>query len=346
MIRVLIADDSPTARQLIRAILESDPELRVAGEARDGAEAVRMAEELAPDIVLMDVNMPVLDGLGATKEIMMRSPRPILVVSTVSSEREKDLSLSATQAGALLALAKPEGPGSARFREQSEQLVSMVRAMSTVKVVRHWRAAEPASGVQRPLRPPSGKVRMIAVAASTGGPAALRRILMDLPRDLPVPVLVVQHIAHDFTETFAEWLRGSSALHVKVAEHAEAAQPGTVYVAPDDRHLGLLRDGRLSVSREPPVGGFRPSATHLFESAGRVLRGDLIAVVLTGMGSDGADGLVTARRNGAYVVAQDEASSIVFGMAKEAIARGVVDAVLSLEQIAPSLCELVTAEAR
>lgn len=345
MIRVIVADDSATARYLLRAIIEHDGDMRVVAEAHDGAQAIELVERERPDLVIMDVHMPVADGLEATKQIMVRAPTPIIIVSAVS-RRDVDLSLSATQAGALMALAKPTNVAAASFDERAAELRAMARAMAQVKVVRHW-SANLAEGrePQRPRRRNPDAAELIAIAASTGGPPALRRVLIDLPRTLPAPILIVQHIARDFTAGFVEWLAGSCALPVKVARDSEALVDGVVYIAPDDTHLGVTRDGRVQLGDQPPVGGFRPSATHMFESAGVAYGKRLIAVVLTGMGSDGADGLATAHAAGSYVIAQDEATSVVYGMAAEAVRRGAVDIELPIGDIAKRLIGLVTRSA-
>lgn len=343
MIRVIIADDSATARELLCAILERDGDIQVVALAHDGGQAVQLVEEHAPDLVVMDVHMPVLDGLAATREIMHRTPTPIVMVSAVNT-LDVDLSLTATQAGALMALPKPEGPHAPRFDAVAEELRGMVRAMSQVKVVRRWGGAASASESALPVpsaRRPTRAPELIAMAASTGGPAALRRVLLELPAKVPVPILVVQHIASDFTAGFAEWLGKSCALRVRAATQGEPFRLGVVYIAPENMHLGVTPDGRAQLADSPPIGGFRPSATHLFESAGRAYGSRLAAVILTGMGTDGADGLEVARAQGAYVLAQDEASSVVFGMAREAVRRGAVDAVLPLGQIAPRLRALM-----
>jgi two-component system chemotaxis response regulator CheB len=343
MIRVVVADDSATARFLLRAVLEAEGDLRVVAEAHDGAEAVDLVERQRPDLVIMDVHMPVLDGLEATKQIMIRAPTPIIIVSAVT-RRDVDLSLSATQAGALLALPKPENVGGINFEARGAELRAMARAMAHVKVVRHWSShvnplPQPAP---RPRRRALETPQAMAIAASTGGPPALRRILMDLPRTLPLPILVVQHIARDFTAGFAEWLAASCALRVKLAEDGEHLTDGVVHVAPDDAHLGVSRDGRVVLSNEPPIAGFRPSATHLFASAGRAYGPRLLAVVLTGMGSDGADGLEEAHAAGAYVIAQNETSSVVYGMAAEAVRRGAVDVELPIERIADRVLAIMS----
>jgi two-component system, chemotaxis family, protein-glutamate methylesterase/glutaminase len=341
--RVIVADDSATARTLLRSILERDGDMRVIAEAKDGADAIRLVQQHRPDLVVMDVHMPVADGLAATKEIMMRVPTPILIVSAVS-RRDVNLSLSATQAGALMALPKPGHPSGPRFEEAAAELLGMARAMAQVKVVRRWSESSPAPRLPPARRRTAAGAELVALAASTGGPAALRRILMDLPQTLPVPLLVVQHIARDFTAGFTSWLAGGCPLPVKVAEAGEALRPAVVYVAPDDHHLGVSAEGRVQLVDAPPIGGFRPSASHLFETAAAY--GDrLVAVVLTGMGTDGAAGLEAAHAAGAYVIAQDEGSSVVYGMAQEAVRRGVVDEVVPLEEIATRIVQLVAREA-
>jgi two-component system, chemotaxis family, protein-glutamate methylesterase/glutaminase len=344
VIRVIIADDSATARTLLRSIIEGGGDMRVIAEAKDGADAIRLVQQHRPDLVIMDVHMPVADGLAATKEIMMRVPTPILIVSAVS-RRDVDLSLSATQAGALMALPKPGDPTAPRFHEAAAELLGMARAMAGVKVVRRWSASAPAPTLPSPARRSREGAELVAIAASTGGPGALRRVLMDLPQALPAPLLVVQHIARDFTAGFASWLASGCPLPVKIPEAGEQLRAGVVYIAPDDRHLGVTADGRVRLDDGAPMGGFRPSATHLFESAGRAYGERLVAVMLTGMGTDGVDGLEAAHDAGAYVLAQDEASSVVYGMAQEAVRRGVVHEVAPLEQLATRIVELVAREA-
>ena len=339
MIRVLIADDSPTARALLRAILDAQPDLRVVGEAVNGNEAVASTEALRPDVVLMDVHMPELDGIEATREIMARRATPIVVVSSVS-QRDVDLSLQATEAGALVALPKPEGPSSPRFREQSDQIVSMVRAMAGVKVVRRW-SLEKRAPQHRVGTSQARDVRVVGIAASTGGPPALRALLSELPSDFPAPIVIVQHIARDFTAGFAHWLGDGSPLPVRLAQRGEPLRPAHVYVAPDDVHLRVGQDLSVNFSSAPPLNGFRPSATHLFESIAAAHGARGLGVVLTGMGSDGADGLAALRAAGGYVIGQDEGSSVVFGMAQEALRRGGVDELLPMERIASRIVTLV-----
>ncbi|MBI4521984.1 MAG: response regulator, partial [Gemmatimonadetes bacterium] len=294
-------------------------------------------------LITMDVHMPGMDGFTATKEIMVAAPTPIIIVSSSSSGRDVELSLNALRAGALMVVPKPDEPGSPQFNGRQEHFLAMARAMADVKVVRRWgragvRDAATPTELVRPGRP--GAVRLIAMAASTGGPAALQRILAELPADFPVPILVVQHIAQGFTEGLANWLAASCGLRVRVATDAEPPAPRTVFLAPDDRQLGVRQDQRLVVVDAPPVAGFRPSATFLFESVARGYGSDVAAVILTGMGSDGVAGLGAIRRAGGYVIAQDEATSVVYGMPAVAVEAGHADVVLPLGDIAGRLVHL------
>lgn len=345
-IRVLVAEDSPTARALLVAMLESDPQIVVVAEASDGAEAVTLAEALRPDLVTMDVHMPRLDGLEATREIMIRAPAPIMIV-TAHDPNDVALSLDATAAGAVMVIEKPVAPSAAAFAEQRDYLVGMAKAMSQVRVVRRWapkqpRPMTPARAVPRTADHPA--VDVVAIAASTGGPAALLQLLRELPRDFPTPVLLVQHIAYGFTPGFAQWLGAGCRVDVRVASDGERLAAGTVYVAPDGAHLGVDAQRSARLSAAPPVGGFRPSATHLFESVTRVYGARTAAVILTGMGADGVEGLRAVRRARGIVFAQDEASCVVYGMPREAILAGLVDAVLPPDRIGDRLTQMTSRE--
>ena len=357
MIRVLVADDSATARALLVGIFSAESDIDVVGEAPNGQDAVDMAERLRPDLITMDVQMPGIDGLEATKRIMVRAPCPIIIISSTARVDEVRLSLDATRSGALMVIPKPEGPAAAGFDTDRRFIVSMARAMSQVKVVRRHGATSPFSMATPPQRPAEARprlrvatsssgARLIAIGASTGGPAALRTILAALPAWLPVPVLVVQHIAHGFMPGLVQWLAGDTRLRVKVAELGEPALAGTAYLAPDDLHLGCRRDARgelrIVLDNAERSGAFRPSATYLFRSAAAALGAEMVAVILTGMGDDGVDGLRDVKAAGGHVIAQDEASSVIYGMPREAKRAGVVDSVLGLDAIAKVLVERVS----
>lgn len=346
-IRVLVVDDSPTARALLVGIFGGDSRFTVVGEASNGAEAIEKTMALRPDLISMDVYMPVVDGLEATKEIMRAAPTPIIIVSGSTSSTDVSLALSAMQAGALTVLSKPSDPQSPDFDWQRVQLISMARAMAAVKVIRRagtGNLTEKRSSAVR--RTSAGPIRLVAIGTSTGGPAALHRILLDVRRDLSAPIVVVQHMSHGFVRGLAEWLRTNAGLKVSLASDGEALLNGAVYLAPDDAHLGVTADNHATLYRGAPIGGFRPAADYLFDSCGRAFGSSLLAVILTGMGQDGVEGLRTVKAKGGLVLAQDEATSVVFGMAQQAINAGVVDEVLPLELIGRRISDVVDAEGR
>lgn len=339
MIRVLIADDSPTVRSYLRHVLETDPEITIIDEVTEGPAAVRRTEELRPDLVIMDVHMPGCDGLEATRRIMTTAPTPIIVISGASDTDGVTLSFQATEAGALTAMPKPARMVGADSEFFAEELRAMAKAMSQVKVVRRWKGK--AWDARQPTETPPDAVAAVGIGASTGGPVAVRTILKALPSDFPVPILVVQHIAKGFTPGLRDWLAEGVDLEIEVATMARRVHPGTVYLAPDDRHLTLLEPDLLTLSAAPPVGRFRPSVSVLFESMARVLGASALGVILTGMGDDGVSGASNIRDAGGYVVGQDRASSVVYGMAKEAQRANVISEELDIDRIAPRLVEIV-----
>lgn len=345
MIRTLVAEDSITTRELLVAVLRSDPDVEVVGEAKDGLEAVEMTKQLRPHVVTMDIQMPRVDGFEATRRIMVEAPTPIVVVSASVDVRAVEVSMHALRAGALTVLPKPPGPEAPDFEEQAKRFLDTVKAMSQVKVVRRWARATEAVRVA-PLHGGAGaRPRIIAIGASTGGPAALARIFSELPGDLPVPILVVQHISKGFISGLAAWLNTVSTLPVQVARDGEPLLPRTVYLAPDDGHLGVAADRScISITRSQPIGGFQPSVTHLFESIAGTYGNAAMALILTGMGTDGVDGLRAVRRAGGRVIGQDEETSVVFGMPGAAVAAGLVDVTLPIEAIAARIVEKVGGE--
>ncbi|MCP3168095.1 chemotaxis-specific protein-glutamate methyltransferase CheB [Myxococcus qinghaiensis] len=333
-LRIVVAEDSPTARRLLVEILRADPALSVVGEAKDGVEAVELTQRLRPHLVTMDIQMPRMDGLEATRRIMTEVPTPVVVVSTLV-ERDIQTSMAALRAGALAVLQKPLGPETPDFDADSRRLRDTLKAMAEVKVVRRWpdRSTPQALPVPKPApRAQTSRPAVVALAASTGGPAALFRLLSELPADFPVPLLVVQHIALGFGQGLASWLATAGPLPVRVAEEGELLLPGHVYLAPDDRHLGV-QDGRAQVSKAAPVNGFRPSATWLFRSVARAHGSEALAVILTGMGQDGLEGARELREVGGRVLAQDEESSVVFGMPGVVVSAGLADEVVSLSAL-------------
>lgn len=347
MIRVLVVDDSPVAKELLLHILASDPDMQVVGTAKDGEEALTAVERMKPDIITMDIHMPKMNGLDASRRIMETHPTPIVVVSGSSEPQEMSTSFRALEAGAVAVVKRPAGIGHADHGQTSEQLLRTVKAMSEVKVVRRWaRPSHLAEGaaVSRPaepeLRPGAAAVRVIAFGASTGGPQVLQTIISALPADFGVPILVVQHIAPGFVRSFAEWLNRSTRLKVDIASDNEKIRPGHVYIAPDGWHMQVVLPGTISLSAALPVNGLRPSVGFLFRSLAAAYGQQALAVLLTGMGKDGAEELRLIKEKGGITIAQDEGSSVVYGMPGEAIRLGGATYVFPAARIAGALLTL------
>ena len=344
MTNVLIVDDSPTLRHLIRAILTTDPELNVIGEARNGEEAVTMVARLHPDVVTMDIQMPHMDGYEAIRRIMSENPVPIVVLTSTESDIRLGATYKGVESGALMVVGKPRGlPGD---DPEAVELINVVKAMADVKVIRRkWKVQKRPESAgrghavrQATLSPP---YRIVAVGTSTGGPPALRTVLGELPATFRAPVVVVQHISNGFTDGLARWLNDTISLRVKLAEEGEPLLAGTAYIAPDGVHLQVTGQGKVTLLKDSPMDGHRPSVTALFNSVAKQYGPRAVGVLMTGMGRDGANGLYAMKQEGAFTIAQDEASSIVFGMPKEAINMGAAGEVLALQKIAQKIKELI-----
>jgi two-component system chemotaxis response regulator CheB len=346
-LRVLVAEDSVVARALIVSILNRDPGIDVVGEARDGEQAVKMAAELEPDVITMDVHMPKLDGLEATRRIMSETPTPIVVISAIDPTDVK-ISIEALESGALAALGKPSGPTAPDFAERAQEIVSTVKTMAGVRVVkrrprltRPGRATAAAAPAAAPAAPhaPRRRVDIVGIGSSTGGPDALGKIIGALPATAPVPIVIVQHITVGFHQGLVDWLNNVTPLEVKLGEEGHMPKAGEVILAPGGHHMTIDTGRRLTLNEESPVRGHRPSATQLFRSIASVYGANALGVILTGMGDDGADGLVELRRAGGWVIGQDEATCVVYGMPREAAARGAVSEVRPLLEIASAVVE-------
>lgn len=341
-ITVLLVDDSPLALAVLRNIIDSVPGMKVVGTARDGEEALAAVERLNPGVVCTDLHMPRMDGLTLVREIMATSPRPILVVSVSVQVEDRDNAFALLEAGALDLCPKPRGDGTIDELKFRDELVRKIRVIAGVQVFTRWKrsAAEPAKppavASPGPLRG-LGRVRLVAIGASTGGPVALRDILCELPATLPVPVLCVQHINEEFLGSFVAWLQTHTRLRLKLAGDGEACSAGKIYFPPGDCHLEVDGEHRLRLSAAPPVDGHRPSVTATFRSVARHYRDAALGVLLTGMGVDGAEGLADIARAGGVTIAQDEATSVVFGMPGHAVALGAAQHVLALREIAQVL---------
>lgn len=342
-IRVLVVEDSPSARELLVRILQADDRFAVVGTAEDGERAVQMAAEARPDVITMDIHLPRLDGIEATQRIMAETPTPIVVISSRAAEQETRLAFAAVQAGALAVLAKPPGPGHPHFAAAVEELLTTIRLMSEVKVVRRRLQARPDMPAAATTVPNERSTRpqLIAIAASTGGPQAIQSLLQTLGHGLDVPLIAVQHMSEGFIGGMAHWLSATCPLAVRVATHGEPLRGDTVYLAPDEYHLLVSRRGTTVLSKAPPQGGFRPSANVMFEAVAEAYGPRAVGVILTGMGEDGAAGLAAMRALGATTLAQDEATSVVYGMPRAAVATGAAAQVLPLTAIGSELRRLL-----
>ncbi|MCJ7588652.1 MAG: chemotaxis-specific protein-glutamate methyltransferase CheB [Candidatus Aminicenantes bacterium] len=345
MIKVLIVEDSPVARKFLTYVLTSDPAIQVVGTANNGVEALETLRRNRPDVITMDIHMPMMDGFEATRRIMETFPAPIVIVSGSSGGKEVASTFRALEAGALAVVRRPPGINHQEFEAASRELIQTVKLMSEVKVVKRF---PPASKVRLaaplPIASPlkgAGGIRAIAIGASTGGPPVLKEIISGLPQDFPFPVFIVQHIAQGFAQGFVDWLSGASGFPVSVALHGERAAPGHCYVAPNGFHLGVGNGLSIVLSDGAPENGMRPSVSYLFRSVAQALGPAEVGVLLTGMGRDGAEELKAMKEKGAITIAQDEDSSVVHSMPGEAIKLGAATYVLPPEGIAAMLAALV-----
>jgi two-component system chemotaxis response regulator CheB len=331
-IRVLVADDSELFRDVLARVIVAEPGFEVVALAADGNAAAAYARTVKPDVITMDLHMPDADGFSGIARIMAETPTPILVLT---ANRAEAVGFRALSLGALDILEKPHA--TTDLDDYGRLLRSRLRLLAGVKVIRHVRGLRERAA-QRAART-AGRADLVAIGASLGGPRALATLLRGLPAGFPAPIAVVQHIADGFTEGLASWLASESRLDVRTARDGDRLRPGRVLVAPTGRHL-LVADGVARLSDAPPVDTFKPSVTPLFLSAASAYGPRACGVILTGMGRDGADGLRAIKEAGGPTLAQDEATSAVFGMPRAAIELGAVDRVLPLDEVARALVEL------
>ena len=343
MVKVLIVEDSSVIREFLLYVLSSDPDIHVIGTATSGEEALEILKHKQPDVITMDIHMPGMNGFEATRRIMETHPTPIVIVSGSWSADEVATTFRAVEAGALAVLPRPNGIGHPEHRATSGQLIQTVKLMSEVKVIRRWprNRGSVAPLLPEPIAWAPSKVKIVAVGASTGGPIVLQTILSRLPKDFPVPVLIVQHIAAGFSQGFIDWLTQSSGIPVRLCTHQESLIAGHAYVAPDGLHMGVTGGGQVVLSGDDPEHGLRPSVSYLFRSVARFFGSSAVGVLLTGMGKDGALELKMMRDKGAITFAQDEESSVVFGMPGEAVRLDAACYVLTPERIAVALGNVV-----
>jgi len=343
-IRVLLAEGSQAERELLAYLLNADSELQVAGVALNGEQALAAAQRLHPDVILMDIHLPKMNGFVTTRKIMESCPTRILMMAAADAPREVAQTFQTLEAGALTMVAKPRQPAHPDHQAAVRELLQTIKLMAEVPVVKRWKRAEKSGETCAPQRRADTEtgIGLVAVGASTGGPLVLQTILSRLPRGFAAPVLIVQHISAGFTGGLVEWLSRTSGFPVQVPEHGERALPGIAYMAPDGSHMLVRADGRIALSRTPPEHGMRPSVSALFRSAAAEFGPRAVGVLLTGMGRDGAQELKAMQQAGAVTMAQNKASSVVFGMPGEAQRLDAATYVLPPEGIAAMLEWIVT----
>jgi len=345
--RVLIVDDSVTVREYLRHVIDADEGLEVIGMAKDGLEAVSMVHMHKPDIVTMDIHMPTMNGLEATRRIMEECPAPIVIVTSSWDRDQARNTFRAMEAGALAALEKPPGPGHPKSAAMVAKLIETLKTMAEVRVVRRYRRLREQQGpavepeVRVPIAPARSRIELVAIGASTGGPPAIRALLSGLEATFPAPILIVQHITPGFLQAMVDWLNGECDLTVVVPKNGEMTRQGHVYFAPEGLHMAVNRSGSIVLSDLPAENGLKPSVSHLFRSVAAAYGPRAVGLLLTGMGKDGAMELKVMRDHGAVTVAQNKESCVVYGMPAEAVKLGAAEHVLSPEEMAAFLRAVV-----
>ncbi|MGE5676027.1 MAG: protein-glutamate methylesterase/protein-glutamine glutaminase [Mycobacterium leprae] len=346
-IRVLVVDDSAFMRKVLTELLTSDPSITVLATARDGQDGVEKSLSLQPDVITLDIEMPRLDGYGALREIMARRPTPVVMVSSLTREGA-EATVRALALGAVDFVAKPSGSISLNMHVTRDELISKVKAAAgaTPRYRRVLGDLPPIRRESKPVVPPSAEPgplprQLVMIGCSTGGPGALHQIIPRLPADLNAGVLVVQHMPPGFTRSLAQRLDEISAIPVKEAEEGEAVRTGQVLVAPGGYHMLIDAEGRVRLNQDPTLHGVRPAADKTFESILPIWGSHIVGVILTGMGYDGAKGMVAVKRSGGRTIAEDASTCVVYGMPKVVVEMGAADHILPVHDIAEAIARLV-----
>ncbi|NLY55801.1 MAG: chemotaxis response regulator protein-glutamate methylesterase [Firmicutes bacterium] len=338
-IRVLVVDDSAFFRRIISEIIESDDRFVVVDTARNGQEAVEKTELLKPDIITLDINMPVMDGLEALHAIMTTQPTPVIILSSLAVEGAY-VTVRALEEGAVDFLLKPQSWATIS-QEWKRELLQKILVGYRAKLIGPAGQVKKTPITRTQLEKGSSRRRIVAIGSSTGGPRALREVITRLPATFPAAILVVQHMPPLFTRTLAERLDSAAAVTVKEAESGESIRPGTVYIAPGDYHMVVGKSGSIVLNQDPPIGTLRPAVDVLFASVAEHYGAEVVAAVLTGMGSDGRRGAKLIKEKGGVVLAQSEETCVVYGMPRAVVEAGLADAVLPLDHIADEIIKLL-----
>jgi two-component system chemotaxis response regulator CheB len=344
VITVLVVEDSPVTRDFLVHLL-SGPMIQVIGTASNGAEAVEFVKRTKPDVITMDIHMPGMGGIEATRRIMETNPVPIVIVSANWDPREVEMTFRAIEAGALALVRRPPGVGHPEHEAAVSELVQKVRLMSEVKLVRRWSRGKMKSLDSRTepidLRTDAHeRIDIVAIGASTGGPPVLQTILNGIPGEFPAPLLIVQHMAPGFLPGMLGWLRETSALRLTIASDGEPALPGHAYFAPDGHQMGIRNDGRIILTIGEREHGARPSVSYLFRFVAQTYGGNAAGILLTGMGSDGAREMKLLREKGAVTIVQNKETSAIYGMPAAAVELDAAVYVLAPEQIPAALAAM------
>lgn len=344
--RVLIVDDSATVLEYLKHVINADAGLEVAGTARSGHEALEMVKLERPDIVTMDIHMPGMDGLEATRRIMEECPTPIVIVTSSWDQDQIRNSFRAIEAGALAALEKPHGPGHPKSAAMVVKLLEMLKTMAEVRVVRRYHKhrekqnLSPKDAARLVPPPPRTAIELVAIGASTGGPPAIRAILGALDRNYPIPLVIVQHIATGFLRAMVDWLNAECEISVVIARNGEIARAGHAYFAPEGLQMGVNRGGSIVLTDSPAENGLKPAVSYLFRSVAKAYGPRALGILLTGMGRDGAAELKGMRDRGAITIAQSKESCVVYGMPAEAVKLDAAERILSPEEMVTFLISM------
>jgi len=342
-IKVLLIDDSPIVLNILKRILDSSTEVMVIGTAKNGMEGLEQVRFLNPDVVCTDLMMPVMDGLEFTKQLMEVNPKPILVVSAALQGANETNVFQLLEAGALDVFPKPSGGSDKEYDLIRDRLVSKIRVIKSIPVYKKIRKISNADTSDHHALPTHTKqtIKFLAIGASTGGPNAIQQVIGHLPKEFPVPILCVQHISDGFIDSMVSWLGQNTKLKVKIMQEGETPTAGTVYFPQNLKHMVIGSDGKLQVSNEPPFNGHCPSVNVMFKSMAKYSGDKTLAVLLTGMGDDGATGLLTIKHMGGKTIGEAESTCVVYGMPKVAKEIGALDIQLPVDKIASHILGLI-----
>lgn len=342
-IKVLVVEDSLVVQLLLKKIIESDPLLEISGIVSDGMQAVECVRKDPPDVITMDIVMPKMSGLDATRMIMMEHPVPIIIISGKYTKEDVSIGFEAMEAGAVSIMGKPPGITDPAFSAIAATIQKTIRSVAGVKLISrrpHLKSAYSTDGY-RNLTVGSTTIEAIAIGTSLGGPQALKEVLQELPATFPLPIFVVQHIAEGFGNGFIEWIDSQTPLKVVAPKEGETPKPATVYVAPDNRHMIVTKEKKIGLLAGAPVNNLRPAVSVLFSSINETYGAHAVGILLTGLGSDGSKELLAMLQQGSITIAQSEETCIAYGMPGSAVKLGGAKYILSLQEIPLFLLKLL-----